>query len=151
MQINSYLLIDFFSNASYSLINKRWQIMSIDIYEGAANYDPCEDCGEQDCTCAEGDVVVNKILCKFYWDCGRNGYLEGVFVATQEEIDAIFGKKVYFGEALGKHSEISGIIKNNDITILSTDQDFIQKAEKYKLVPLGYNPLDYMDEEEEEA
>ncbi len=81
-------------------------------------------------------------LYKFHWDCGRNGDLDGVFIAEPEEIEALIGKEIYFGEVLGKHSEIHGTLEADDLEVLTDDQDFINKAFEYKLV-IGFNPLDY--------
>jgi len=84
-------------------------------------------------------------LWKFYWDCGRNGNLNGIFVATKEQIDYIVGREVYFGEVLGKHSEIYGVIELEDFTELTDDQEFIEKAINYGLVPNGFNPFNYVE------
>ena len=92
---------------------------------------------------------MKKILCKFYWDCGRQGYLEGIFVTTPEERWKIIGETVYFGEVLGKHSEVYGTIDEKDIGILNDDQDFIEKAEQFGMTDIGYNPFEYWGEEEE--
>ena len=78
---------------------------------------------------------------RFHWDCGRNGDLTGVFVADEEEIQASIGRHVYFGEVLGKHSEIYGDLGADDFQELTDDQDFIEKAEKFRLVPTGFNPI----------
>ena len=51
---------------------------------------------------------MGKVLVHFEWDCGRQGMVDGLFVTTQEKIDAAIGTEVYFGEILGKHSEIFG-------------------------------------------
>lgn len=85
-------------------------------------------------------------LYKFFWDCGRNGNLEGVFVATAEEVEDLIGKDVYFGEVLGKHSEIYGTIERGDLDLLTEDQDFIEKAQSYGIDYSGYNPFDYISE-----
>jgi len=89
-----------------------------------------------------------NVIAKFYWDCGRMGEVDGIFVTTKDAITDLIGKEVYFGEILGKHSEVVGNIDEGDITILSEDQDFIAK-----FVDIlgggtisGYNPLDYLDE-----
>jgi hypothetical protein len=85
----------------------------------------------------------------FCWVCGRMGSLEGIFVADAEEVKKIIGKRIYFGEVLGKHSEVEGVIEEEDITLKTTDQDFIAKFEEYNLSS-GYNPLDYYYPDEEE-
>ncbi len=90
-----------------------------------------------------------KKIYEFYWDCGRMGHVEGIFSAEEANIKECIGKRIYFGEILGKHSEIYGDLKENDLKILTDDQEFIKKAEELKLIPSGYNPLDYISEEEE--
>lgn len=88
-----------------------------------------------------------KKLYKFFWDCGRQGDLTGTFVATTEEVDKAIGKAVYFGEVLGKHSEIYGTLDEKDLKVLTDDQDFIEKFEKL-VGNVGRNPLKYLRDEE---
>ena len=90
-----------------------------------------------------------KVIARFYWDCGRMGEVDGLFVTTKQALEAAYGKEVYFGEILGKHSDVSGTFNDGDITILTEDQDFIAK-----FIEImgdgdisGYNPLDYLLEE----
>ena len=78
-------------------------------------------------------------LYKFEWNCGRMGQLEAVFEATPEDVEALVGSNVYFGEVLGKHSEISGKVREGEVTLLSEDEEFIAKANECGLVPIGYN------------
>lgn len=90
-------------------------------------------------------------LYKFYWDCGRIGDVDGLFAATQAEIDAAIGKKVYFGEILGKHSEIYGKLDAVDIVKLNVPADVVDILVKELGTNIsGYNPLDYLPEEDEE-
>ena len=91
-----------------------------------------------------------RALYRFYWDCGRNGDLEGIFWSTPEDVSNLVGKRLYFGEVLGKHSEIYGDFQIEDVEILTDDQDFIDKAIEYGLVPTGFNPFGYISEEEDE-
>jgi hypothetical protein len=86
-----------------------------------------------------------KILYKFYWDCGRQGDVDGTFVATEEEVAAAMGKEVYFGEILGKHSEIFGTLEEKDLKVLTDDQKFIEMFEKL-VGDVGHNPLRYLSE-----
>lgn len=93
-----------------------------------------------------------KKLFEYYWEVGRMGRLEGLFIATQEEVDNAIGKHLSFGEVLGKHSDIEGELWKTEITVRSEDQDLIQKLEEIfegRNIS-GYNPLDYLPEEEEE-
>lgn len=92
-----------------------------------------------------------KGIYKFYWDCGRMGDLDGIFVAEKKDVAKVIGKNVYFGEVLGKHSEIEGTVEKGDIELLSDDQDFIKKFVKIMgtdSTVSGYNPLDYYEEED---
>ena len=50
--------------------------------------------------------MSNYILVKYREDYGRMGMLEGVFITTQETLNLIKGKYIFYGEVLGKHSEI---------------------------------------------
>ncbi len=93
-----------------------------------------------------------KKLYKFYWDCGRMGDVTGLFVAENTEVEAAIGKHLYFGEILGKHSDISGNLTADDLTVKSDDQDFIEKLVTVigNTTISGYNPLNYLPEEFEE-
>ena len=84
-------------------------------------------------------------LFKFHWDCGRSGSLDGVFEADDKAVDDLIGTEIHFGEALGKHSEVIGKIEANEIVKLDANQDFIDKAKSIGLIPVGFNPFDYID------
>ena len=85
-----------------------------------------------------------KKLYSFHWDCGRQGDVFGKFIATEAEVAAAIGEEIVFGEILGKHSEIFGTLEGSDLKVLTDDQDFIEKFEKYVGKSVGYNPLDYI-------
>ena len=89
-----------------------------------------------------------KAIYEFYWDCGRMGNVDGLFIADKEIVEKAIGKHVYFGEILGKHSEVSGTLDENDLEIMSEDQEFIKKFEEVlgKDFSQGCNPLDYIDD-----
>jgi hypothetical protein len=96
-------------------------------------------------TTTDGSSTPEKnALWKFYWDCGRQGSLSGVFVATKAEVETSIGRSVYFDEVLGKHSEVQGKLDAKDVTLLTDDEAFTAKALEYKIVPTGWNPLEYM-------
>ena len=93
-----------------------------------------------------------KVLAKFYWDCGRSGDIDGIFIADKSEIEAAYGKHVYLGEVLSKYSEVYGDLDQGDITIISEDPVVVEV-----LLNLfedgtisGFNPLDYIEETDEE-
>jgi hypothetical protein len=86
-------------------------------------------------------------LYKYEMYCGRMGTVQGVFTSTDEDVDSIIGKRVYFGEILGKHSDIHGNVSEDEITMISDNQEVI-KIFKEHLHGFGYNPFDYLDENE---
>jgi hypothetical protein len=88
-----------------------------------------------------------KGIYKFYWDYGRQGEVKGIFIATKEEVANIIGKEVYFGEILGKHSEIYNTVDEEDIELITDDQAIIEVIEKIGILPTGYNPVDYYSED----
>ncbi len=95
---------------------------------------------------------MKNILVKYKKDCGKMGFVDGLFVCTEEELKSLYGRQVEFGEILGKHSCVRIIFAEKDLIVLTEDQEFI-----YKLVTLigkksisGYNPLSYLPEEEDQ-
>jgi hypothetical protein len=92
---------------------------------------------------------MSEILVEFYWDCGRSGELTGLFVTTKEKLESLYGKEAYFGEALGKHSEISGTLSEDDFTIRTDNQEFIKLFDEL-VGDQGFNPFNYVQEEEPE-
>lgn len=100
--------------------------------------------------------MTKKLLVKFYWDYGSMGDLEGLFIITEDELKSWYGREAYFGEVLGKHSEIDGTLDEGDFTIKSDDQEYIAKIEGLLGDRLsGFYPGDYIsdtdDEPEEES
>lgn len=88
-------------------------------------------------------------LYSFYADCGRQGSLEGLFIATQEEVDKSIGKHMYFGEVLGKHSEVEGELEAKEVELVSNDVDKVEWL--YELLGpdvSGFNPLSYISEDQ---
>ena len=79
------------------------------------------------------------VLYKFYWDCGRQGDVEGIFKAKKSFVKSVIGNEVYFGEILGKHSEVYGTLEEGDLIILSEDSLVVMNTPES-----GYNPLEYM-------
>ncbi len=93
-------------------------------------------------------------LVAFNYDCGRGGSLSGTFVLDEYEwakLQALIkaGHEVYFGEVLGKHSEVCGPIEDFDIDVVTEDQDWLYKAKELGInLDIGCNPLDYYGEED---
>ena len=86
-----------------------------------------------------------KYLWKFDADCGRQGNLEGLFVATRQEVKDTIGKYAYFGEVLGKHSEVCGNIEKDEISKVDLDSETVEKVSKILGDTWsGFNPLHYI-------
>jgi hypothetical protein len=92
--------------------------------------------------------MEEKFLWKFFWDCGRQGEVEGIFVATESEVKEVIGMDVYFGEILGKHSEVTGTIEEKEITKIDLDSETVTKVTNILGGTwFGYNPLNYVGRE----
>lgn len=87
---------------------------------------------------------MEKAVYKFHFDCGRMGELTGLFVESKQKIDWLIKSKleVYFGEVLGKHSEIFDPVNESDFTMVSDDPKVISIIEENDLSN-GFNPFDY--------
>lgn len=87
---------------------------------------------------------MEKGIYKLHFDCGRMGQLDGIFIAPKEHVKVLIEEKiqVYFGEVLGKHSEIHGPIEEKDITFISDNPEAIKIIEELEL-ETGYNPFGY--------
>ena len=84
-----------------------------------------------------------KALFKMNFDCGRNGNLEGVFISDTDDVKYLVKNNisVYFGEVLGKHSDVSGCVDKSEITMITTDENVISVVFEHGLES-GYNPFD---------
>ena len=88
-----------------------------------------------------------KTLYKLHFNAGSQGELTGLFIADSEKIEKLIssGETVYFGEVLGKHSDICGPLEDCDITKITDNSDVLKIVEDYNL-EVGFNPLHYIDE-----
>jgi len=88
--------------------------------------------------------IMTKAVFKMAFDCGQAGVLAGIFVTEKEVIEYLIssGIEVYFGEVLGKHSEVFGPVEENEITMVTDDPKVITMFQEFNLSS-GYNPLDY--------
>ena len=91
---------------------------------------------------------MQKIF-KYSLNYGRMGTLEGMFFSTEEEIGKILGKEIYFGDVLGKHSNINVEFERSDFEVVEVTDDFVKTIKELGLVPNGYNPLEYEELEED--
>lgn len=90
-------------------------------------------------------------LYKFKFNCGRNGDLYGLFIEDSEKVRELIKsrKTVYFGEVLGKHSEICGPIDEDEIEFVSNDPLVIKMAVDNNLC-FGFNPFHYLNDDSED-
>lgn len=88
-----------------------------------------------------------RAIYKFFYDCGREGILEGIFTEESENVSSIYGETINFGEVLGKHSDIICEIDIGDINLITNDKNAVEMFEKYQL-ETGYNPFVYLSDEE---
>lgn len=86
-----------------------------------------------------------KAIFKLNAYCGRNGFLEGVFVEDTERVNALIESKieVQFGEVLGKHSFICGSLNKDEIIFVTDSKEAIDVVEKLGL-STGHNPFNYL-------
>lgn len=84
-----------------------------------------------------------KALYKMQFDCGRMGSLSGVFIADSEDVKYLLDNtiSVDFGEVLGKHSDVSGCLANDEIELITTDENVIKVVEQHRLEN-GYDPFE---------
>ena len=89
-------------------------------------------------------------LYRFCWPQRRGGDVEGLFVEDSDVVENAIGSNVYFGEICGKHSDVYGTLDEEDLTVVSEDQEKISW-----LVDIlgrsisGYNPFDYIEDQDE--
>ena len=89
-------------------------------------------------------------LYRFCWPQRRGGDVEGLFVEDSDVVENAIGSDVYFGEICGKHSDVYGTLDEEDLTVVSEDQEKISW-----LVDIlgrsisGYNPFDYIVDQDE--
>ena len=95
---------------------------------------------------------MSEVIARFHMGCGRMGDVDGVFITSKESIAKAVGKTAYFGEILGKHSDVYCDIEEDSIKVLTDDQEFIAKAKEIfgKTDISGYNPLSYIEEADED-
>lgn len=86
---------------------------------------------------------MNKAVYKFHLDYGRMGELYGIFIANKNEVDELVasGKEIYYGEVLGKHSEVCAPLTTNDFTLLTDDIEMVEFCED-KDFAVGINPVE---------
>ena len=73
-------------------------------------------------------------------DGGDYAYTGGLFKATDEEIESLIGKEIYFGEIEGKHSEVVYVMEKDDFKLISDNPAVVAAVPE-----VGINPLHYLE------
>lgn len=87
---------------------------------------------------------MEKAVYEFSKYFGRMGDINGVLVLDKKKAEWLQGKRVYFGEILGKHSEI--IVDSLKLEELSDNEEVVAFCERFG--PFGnYLPIDSIVED----
>lgn len=64
---------------------------------------------------------MKKAVYKFYSECDEGGELEGILISTKQKVAKLIESKIkiYFGDVLGDHSEVSGVVKADELKFIS--------------------------------
>ena len=90
-------------------------------------------------------------LYRFCWPQRRGGDVEGLFVEDSDVVENAIGSDVYFGEICGKHSDVYGTLDEEDLTVVSEDQEKINwLVDILGRSVSGYNPFDYIEDQDEQ-
>lgn len=78
------------------------------------------------------------------FEAGRSGDLSGIFVDTDVRVKKLVETKmnIYFGEVLGKHSEVVGPVAEKEIELITNDPTAVKMFETLKM-QTGFNPFHY--------
>ena len=81
---------------------------------------------------------------------GRQGDLQGIFIADKQEVDNLITskKEIYFGEVLGKHSEVVAYLTHDEIKMVSDNPSVVGLFQELNM-QCGYNPFSYIEEDGE--
>ena len=84
-------------------------------------------------------------LYEFHWDCGRQGNVNGMFIADEKAVDIAMGNEVSFGEILGKHSDVRGYLEECDLKVVEVSGQTVKELKNALGCTIsGYNPLNYV-------
>ena len=85
-----------------------------------------------------------EILVEMSANFGRQGNLEGLFVVSLADFELAqkVNPQVYFGEVLGKHSEIYCDFNYMNFSVKTDDPAKIAVIKEFGVSISGYNPFD---------
>lgn len=89
------------------------------------------------------DMIVSMSL-----DYGRGGDVEGVFLVSKEDFELAkkLNPQVYFGEILGKHSEVYCDFNEISFEVKTEDQEKVNALIEMDMHSSGHNPFECLDE-----
>lgn len=92
---------------------------------------------------------AKQAIYRWHASFGRMGDLDGIFVATEDEIKELEGKVVEFGEVLGKHSDIRYKIEASDFECVSTKENEVEFFLRIRSnLSNGWNPIESYRQQE---
>ena len=97
--------------------------------------------------------MSKKSIYSFFVEWGRMGELEGVFLEEPKVVAHMLmeGPSLYFGEVLGKHSEVVVDLESSHISLLSDDQNAVNVlADIFGDTISGFNPVKYWEDQKDE-
>ena len=89
--------------------------------------------------------MENKLaIYKFYLDYGRNGEIEGIFLANPNHVKILIDSEltVNFGEVLGRFSSVTSKITDKMLSFITDNEEAVNMFEHYNLSS-GFNPFYY--------
>lgn len=92
----------------------------------------------------ESDQAIDLVW-NFRCDWGVHGFLEAVFLATEEEIEGVIGRTAYFGEVFGKHRDVR--LRRDYFSVALSDPTAVM-AFKNHVGSIGRCPLDFIEDED---
>ncbi len=87
------------------------------------------------------ETSYKQILWKFHWPSEEGVCIEGIFVATEKEIDKVMGFDMVFGD-------VYGYLGREDLTKITDDQTFITRFLRFGCSS-GINPIEHVKKSKE--
>lgn len=89
---------------------------------------------------------VKQLLVEMSLDYGRMGSLEGLFLVDEADFELAqkLNPQVYFGEVLGKHSEVYCDFNEMSFRVKTDDPAKIAMLKDMDMVSSGHDPFEYM-------
>ncbi len=93
--------------------------------------------------------VNKKVGIYRFYESFWYGQITGIFLAEHADVAIAYGQTAYFGDELGKHSEVIIEVTPENLKLVTADDAMVQAFEQYEM-ETGYNVLHWIGEEEED-